>query len=252
MPKKRAPAVQPDWRKFREIEEKIGHAFADSRLLLRALTHVSYANERGQTNKHNERLEFLGDAVLSLCVSTELFKRFPQAREGRLTVMHDRLVCEQSLALRAREIGLGPAIRLGQGEACQNGSERPSLLADAFEALLAAVYLDGGLEAAARMVAKVFAEQWPRYAGAPKGKDPKSKVQEICQKTLCGLPVYELVQTEGRDHEKIFTVKLILPDGREFLGRDTSMKKAGQAAAASALQEILPAGSPLAGRPSMA
>ena len=252
MPKKNAPEAQPDWRKLREIEQKIGHAFADSRLLLRALTHVSYANERGQTNGHNERLEFLGDAVLGLCVATELFKRFPEAREGSLTVMRDKLVCEQSLDLRAREIGLGPVLRLGQGEAAQNGGERPALLADAFEAVLAAVYLDGGLEAASRMVAQAFAGQWPSYAGAPKGKNPKSMVQEICQQTLGGLPVYELVRTDGRDHEKIFTMKLILPDGREFLGRETSMKKAGQAAAASALQEILPAGSPLAGRPSMA
>lgn len=218
------------------MQERIGYEFADPTLLTLALTHSSHANERGGCD--NERLEFLGDGVLDLCVSSELYRRYPGAREGDLSRALDSLVCEAALADLALGLGLDRALILGKGEAENGGREKPSLLADAFEALLAAVYLDGGFAAASGVVARVYAGFWPDALAGTREKDPKSRLQELCHARFGELPVYTLIETSGPDHERVFRVKVTLPDGSEFSGQEKSAKKAGQVAAASALQNL--------------
>jgi ribonuclease-3 len=149
----------PAWE---ELERGLGYVFRDAGLLAAALTHSSFANEADGGGPHNERLEFLGDAVLSLCVSSELFARFPGAQEGDLTRLRSRLVNASSLAELARGIGLDRHLRLGRGEENQGGRTRDALLGDAFEAVLGAVYEDGGFASARELVRRLFAEQWPR------------------------------------------------------------------------------------------
>lgn len=217
------------------LEKKLGHYFKSPAILDQALTHTSWANEHTACDEHNERLEFLGDAVLELCVSDELFHRFPLAREGAMTEMRSRLVSEPVLAAISRSLGLDNLIRLGIGEERQDGRNKDSLLADAFEAVLAAVYEDGGFVECKKVIAEIYADLWPAQISPPKEKDPKSRLQEECQKRYRQLPVYTLFAANGPDHARVFNVKLALPDGREFAGTDSSAKKAGQAAAAAAL-----------------
>lgn len=222
----------------RELEQRLGHSFDRFALLELALTHSSWANEHGRENQHNQRLEFLGDAVLEFCVSAELYNRFPDAREGPLTEMRAALVSEPSLARLARELELEKALRLGNGEERQNGRNKDSLLADAFEAVLAAVYLDGGIAAAQEVVGKALAEHWPAGIKNSRERDPKSQLQEYCQKTFRLAPTYTLLGSSGPEHAKSFEVNLRLPDGSLYFGRESSCKKAEQAAAATALQRL--------------
>lgn len=222
----------------RELEQRLGYVFRRDEFLALALTHSSWANEHGRENQHNQRLEFLGDAVLEFCVSAELYNRFPDAREGPLTEMRASLVSEPSLARLAREMGLDRALRLGNGEERQNGRNKDSLLADAFEAVLAAVYMDGGMAAAQDVVGKVLAEYWPTGAHNPKERDPKSQLQEFCQKNFKLAPTYTLLGSSGPEHAKSFEVNLRLPDGSLFFGRESSCKKAEQAAAVAALRHL--------------
>lgn len=217
------------------IQANLGYSFRSPALLELALTHSSWANEHEQPAAHNQRLEFLGDAVLELCISDAIFHRFPEAREGSMTEMRAAMVSGRALAELALALGLDSALRLGRGEERQDGRRKESLLADAFEAVLAAVYEDGGFVAAYTVIEKVFAERWPRSAGVHKDKDPKTRLQEECQKRFRLTPVYSLVEASGPEHAKIFDVKLELPDGRVFTGREASAKKAEQVAAANAL-----------------
>lgn len=226
------------WLELNALQERLGHEFKDPSLLVTALTHTSWANEQEEPYQHNQRLEFLGDAVLELCVSSELYSRFPDAREGALTDMRGRLVCEPALAALACKLGLDNALRLGKGEERQEGRKKASLLSDVFEAVLGAVYLDAGFNAAREMVARIYADLWPRKIKKPKEKDPKSLLQEACQKMYKQTPIYILVGSSGPEHARIFDVRVTLPDGREFLGRETSAKKAEQVAAANALQDL--------------
>lgn len=227
---------------FRNIEEKIGYTFADKNLLTCALTHSSYANEHGGDAEHNERLEFLGDAVLELCVSTELFTMFQDAREGDLTRMRAKVVSQPFLTDLAREYGLDAALLLGRGEEGQGGRERPSLLSDAFEALLGAVYLDGGFAAAGAVVRSVFAGKWPAKKKGGPAKDCKSLLQEVTQQRYKERPVYTLVGSSGPEHAKVFTVRVTLPDNLEFTSDGPSLKRAEQLVAALALEHLLPEG----------
>lgn len=217
------------------VEEKLGYIFKNKELLALALTHTSWANEHGRENYHNQRLEFLGDAVLELCISDELYRRYPQAREGRMTEMRSNLVSEPFLADLARKLGLDHTIRLGKGEDRQFGRSKDSVLSDAFEAVLAAIYEDGGLKAAREIVAKIYKDLWPCAEREPKARDPKSSLQEICQKIYKSAPVYALLGTSGPEHAKIFEVKLTLPNGKEFVANESSCKKAEQSAAAKAI-----------------
>ncbi|MFU2209857.1 ribonuclease III [Solidesulfovibrio sp. C21] len=220
------------------LENALGHVFARPELLTTALTHSSYANERGEAAKHNERLEFLGDAVLELSVSEELFARFPESPEGELTLLRSQLVNESSLAAMALRLSLEDHILLGKGEENQGGRTRPSLLSDAFEAVIGALFLDGGYKAAKRFVDTTFAEVWPVRTVAPKTRDYKSRLQEYTQKVHKARPVYTLLGSEGPEHDKRFTVRLELPDGRTLKAVEKSVKKAEQMAARLALEKI--------------
>ena len=222
----------------REFERELGYTFRDVRRLLAALTHSSFANEAGDGSIHNERPEFLGDAVLSLCVSNELFFRFPNAREGELTRLRAQLVNASALAALAREIGLDRRLRLGKGEESQGGRSRDTLLGDALEAVLGAVFEDGGFEAALALVRRWFAGSWPEGPAREMRKDYKTRLQERIQKQCRDRPVYSLESDRGPEHAKVFEVRLVLPDGRDFTGRGSSVKKAEQAAAQNALHTL--------------
>ena len=217
------------------LERELNYFFRDAALLVAALTHSSFANEAGDSSRHNERLEFLGDAVLSLSVSSELFGRFSDAQEGDLTRLRSQLVNASFLADLARAIGLDRHLRLGRGEENQGGRQREALLADAFEALLGAVYKDGGFVPAQELVRRLFAEHWPRTPAGEIQKDFKTQLQEIIQQTYRERPLYTLHATRGPEHAKLFEVRLLLPDGRSFIAEGLSLKRAEQEAARNAL-----------------
>jgi ribonuclease-3 len=221
------------------VSAGLGHVFQDRGLLLDALTHRSYAHEKPQlAPRDNERLEFLGDAVAGLAVSTLLFHRFPEAPEGELTRRRADLVCEPSLAAIAGELGLGEALRLGRGEERSGGRTKPRLLASALEACLGAVQLDGGPQVADRVARDLFSE---RLDQAPPGaRDFKSKLQTQVQAAGGGTPQYRVVDTDGPDHERVFRVALELDGTVIGRGEGRSKLEAEQAAAAAALDR--PAG----------
>ena len=224
------------------LEEVFHHAFSQVKLLEEALTHSSFANEKGPEEPsgagHNERLEFLGDAVLELIVSEELFRRFPEASEGALTKLRAKLVSEPTLAGLARTLGLQHALKLGKGEEAQGGRERDALLADALEAVFAAVFLDGGFHAAQKSILAVFEGRWPTSAETPKVKDHKSKLQELTQERYGVRPVYHLTGSSGPEHAKVFHVTLTLPDGQTCQASGPSLKKTEQRAALAALETL--------------
>lgn len=222
-----------------QLQKGIHYRFKQVKLLEAALTHSSYANEQQNGAEHNERLEFLGDAVLELCISEELYKRFPNTREGDLTAMRSRLVNQDSLASLARKIGLPQAIVLGKGEESQGGRERDSLLSDAFEAVLGAIFLDGGFIAAEAAIALLFGDLWPQASGRVKNKDAKSRLQEVTQQLFKARPVYTLTGSEGPEHDKVFTVSLELPDGSVISTQGSSVKRAEQSAAQMALDKLV-------------
>jgi len=217
-----------------DLQECIHHRFGQVKFLATALTHSSYANEQ-EFSDDNERLEFLGDAVLELSISEEGFKRYPDAPEGQLTRIRSQLVKEKSLADLARKLKLDKYIRLGKGEELQGGRDRDALLADAFEAVLGAVFLDAGFEVAKKVVLGIFENEWPKEARLPENKDYKSRLQEVSQERFKDRPVYAMVDTHGPEHAKLFDVAVTLPSGEVFHGQGTSVKRAEQAAAQEAL-----------------
>ena len=214
------------------LQDRIGYRFRDPSLLERALTHSSYANECKQKTECNERMEFLGDAVLSIIVADHIFHKFHLA-EGDLTKIRASLVCEKSLYEFARKIDLGSELLLGHGEEQTGGRERPSVVSDAFEALIAAIYLDGGLEKAAQFVLP-FVEEDLCHEEAP-FVDYKTRLQEIIQKNPEERVEYVLVSAQGPDHDKKFVVEVHL--NSNVIGRGVSRSKKGaeQAAAQEAL-----------------
>ena len=220
---------------FAPLEASLQYTFRDKALLSTALTHSSWANENG-CDRHNERLEFLGDAVLEVHISQGLYERFPAEREGGMTRLRSRLVSEAKLAELARGLNLGHYLHLGRGEEAQGGRERPALLADAMEAVLGAVYLDGGHDEAARLVTRLYEGQWPDPASARKCKDYKTRLQEVTQARFRALPVYVPLASSGPEHAKVFEVRLELPDGRSFPASGGSLKRAEQEAARKALE----------------
>lgn len=226
---------------MRKFDERLGYVFSRRDLLEQALTHSSWVNEargEGSDRPHNERLEFLGDAVLELCVSHALFTRFPTVREGSLTRVRAGLVNTRILAELAREIGLDESLRLGRGEESQGGRDRAPLLADGVEAVLGAVYLDGGFAAASAFVERLYAGRWPKEAEKPRRKDYKTSLQEATQRlpeTQRGLPLYIPDGSEGPEHARIFAVIVELPDGRRYRATGVSRKGAEQEAARLAL-----------------
>ena len=222
--------------KLARLEAAINHRFASRRLLQHALTHRSYANERAGDVADNEVMEFLGDAVLGLVVSELLYRRSPELSEGKMSKLKAFLVSAEMLARRAEAIDLGSYLVLGRGEEKTAGRAKDSLLANAFEAVIAAVYLDAGLEAATDFVDRTI---WPQLgASVPEDhplSDYKSLLQERLQAQSGELPVYRVVAEQGPDHDKIFRVEVVV-DGEPLTeGEGRTKKAAEQEAAESAL-----------------
>ncbi|CCO23848.1 ribonuclease III [Maridesulfovibrio hydrothermalis] len=223
---------------FSRLQQGIHYRFSQVKHLATALTHSSWANEQAVPVEDNERLEFLGDAVLELCVTEELFKRFKDAHEGQLTKIRSKLVKEKSLAAIALELELNDFLLLGKGEEAQGGRTRSSLLADAMEAVIGAVFLDGGYPEAHSFILRIFDDKWPQTCKIESSKDFKSKLQEVTQAMFKERPTYVLTGTKGPEHEKVFMVRLNLPNGEIFESDGTSLKKAEQTAAARALEHL--------------
>ena len=217
-----------------KLEEIIDYRFKDKKLIYQALSHSSYANEKKLHGGSNERLEFLGDSVLSIVVSDYLYKNLDVA-EGELTKMRASLVCEKSLHVFAQQINLGEFLFLGKGEENTGGRERPSILADAFEALIAAIYLDGGIEPAAKHIMRFMPED-VHHPQKPAFSDFKTVLQEIVQKNPEEKVEYVLIGEEGPDHNKRFVVEVCLNSQVIGKGKGRSKKEAEQLAAKEALE----------------
>ncbi len=221
---------------LKELSQKISYEFSDLSLLAEALRHSSYAHEHAEQGLgSNERLEFLGDAVLELVVTEMLFQRFPRASEGSLSKARSSMVNEGYLADTARQLELGRYLRLGKGEESQGGRDKSSILADALEAVLAAVYLDGGLARVTRVLDRLLGEQAGRSLEVAPRKDYKTRLQEKVQEVLHLTPRYELLGTEGPDHDKTFHVAVLVNGRRLAQGSGRSKKEAQQNAAKNGL-----------------
>lgn len=215
---------------------KLGVIFTDTALLQQALTHTSYANEfKGELLPSNERLEFLGDAVLDLVIGEYLFRQFRDLPEGDLTKARAALVCEQTLSRRARELEIGEYLLLGKGEAASGGRDRISILADAFEAVIGAVYLDNGFDAASRFVLNHFADDLNAISRGEYSKDYKTLLQETAQRNGHNKIHYELIAENGPDHNKEFAVSVSVNERQLGVGSGKSKKEAEQNAAQQAL-----------------
>lgn len=219
------------------LEQKLGYAFSDRGLLQQALTHSSYANEHSGLHS-NERLEFLGDSVLGFCTARSIYEQYPEMPEGEMTRLRAELVCEASLHQVALHLGLSEHILLGRNEEGNGGRSRPSILADAVEAVIAAMSLDGGLTAANRFIQKqILAEglSGKRFVRS----DFKTLLQELLQKDGGAGPVYEIVAEAGPDHNKTFTARVSYPGGAAE-GTGKSKKEAERAAAQAAYSALNP------------
>lgn len=215
----------------------IGYNFKDKNLLKVALTHTSFSHERKEEVEHNERLEFLGDAVLELVISRHIFTRFGELSEGELTKLRASIVCEGSLAKKAREINIGENIRLGKGEELTGGRERDSILADAFEAIIGAIYIDSNdiLEVQDFILTKmedIIKEKRDTF----EMNDCKTYLQEIIQKDSTEPLKYEIINEEGPAHDKVFTVKVTHNNKELGIGQGKNKKDAEQAAAFKAIK----------------
>ena len=221
-----------------DFEEKLGYKFRDQALLDNALTHSSYANEHRREGKtSNERLEFLGDAILGLVVAEHLYRTHPDKPEGELTKLRAELVCEKSLAEVASRLELGEELRLGHGESHGGGSHRPSMLADAVEAVLAAAYLDGGMEIPEGIIARFILGKEPTVSG---NQDYKTRFQELVQRNRDQVISYALTGESGPDHHKTFTVEVSLNGAVVGTGTGSSKKRAEQDAAREAIARLFP------------
>ncbi|MCK9478362.1 MAG: ribonuclease III [Firmicutes bacterium] len=223
---------------MQRLMKKIGYVFTDERLLTAALTHSSYSNENKKEGKSYERLEFLGDSVLSFVVSSYIYNNFKSLPEGGLSKLRAALVCEKSLANCAKKLSLGKHLLLSKGEAATGGRERPSILADVFEAIIGAIYLDGGIEHAEKFIIENLSESIEKVkSGKEIYKDYKTVLQEQIQQKDSSLK-YNHVKEEGPEHSKIFTVE-VSSDG-EMLARASgrSKKDAEQNAAHRALKKM--------------
>ena len=235
-------ALQTYASSLERLEATVGYSFADKALLRRAMTHSSHSNETGERNHHllcNERLEFLGDSVLSIAVSRYLYATYPQEGEGVLTNMRKDVVCAEALARYARAIGIGDCLLLGKGEALTGGYDKENILADAFEALLAAIYLDAGDSAMAiidgfllPLVEKDLSELISKGIDG----DYKTPLQQLVQQTEGDVLEYVLISAEGPDHRKTFEVEVRVNSNPCGRGVGTSKRKAEQAAAKAALK----------------
>ncbi len=218
---------------MQELEKKIEYSYKNKDLLLQALTHSSYANEKESKHGSNERLEFLGDSVLGVITAEYFYKSFPSMPEGELTKLRSAAVCEKSLYGFAQQINLGDHLFLGKGELNTGGRQRPSILADAFEALIASIYLDGGMEEAQRFVLSFVKKMGKKKLSF---SDYKTTLQEVIQKNPEELLEYVLVGESGPDHNKSFEVEVHLNSNVIGKGKGKSKKIAEQQAAKEALE----------------
>jgi len=217
------------------LENKLGYKFTNSLLLAEALTHPSLAYETQRPRFDNQRLEFLGDAVIQLVLTEILYGMFPGFNEGKLTKLRARLVSGQALSRFATDIELGSYVMMGKGEEASGGRERTSTLADAFEAVMGAIYLDGGLEAAKASIKKVCSEVVAQVAESPEEKNPKGQLQEILQSIAKEGPEYHLLAESGPDHKKSFHVQVLWKGSVLGNGLGKSKKEAETMAASDAL-----------------
>ncbi|MEN8687569.1 MAG: ribonuclease III [Desulfuromonadales bacterium] len=228
--------VSGDGDLWRDLEKALGYSFRDKALLVNAMTHKSFANEYSPAAcPDNERLEFLGDAVLDLVVSEHLMDALPTSNEGELSRIRADVVAMSSLAGLARKLGLGPSLLLGKGEFGSGGREKPGLLADALEALFGAVFVDGGYEAAKSVLLPLVVPLL-RQASADAGQDYKSRLQEILQANRKELPVYRVTGTRGPDHDPVYLVEVLIGDRVYGSGEGRTKKTAEQNAAQATLQ----------------
>jgi ribonuclease III len=223
---------------FGELQERLGYRFRDIELLRLALTHPSVAHEQGASVQTNQRLEFLGDAVLQLVLTRELYDKFPAFDEGPLTKARAKLVNRRTLAEHGRELGLGPALIVSRGEELHGGRERPSALADAYEAVLGAIFLDGGFDAARKVILRHFHAAFGALTVIPILENPKGELQELLQSISTEAPQYNVVSASGPDHDRVF--ECTVHHGGEELarGRGKSKKAAESEAALAALKKL--------------
>jgi len=235
------PANEARTTEWASLEKALNYRFQDRSLLCEALTHRSFANEQQSGSlPDNERLEFLGDAVLDLVVGNILHEDFPSCNEGEMTRIRAEVVAEPSLAALSRNLGIGGALLLGRGEELSGGRDKASLIADAFEALLGAVFKDGGFEVVTAVIQPLFV---PLLQKAEKqaGLDYKSRLQELVQSRHRILPIYQLADASGPDHDKVYLVDVYVDDQVCGRGEGRTKKSAEQAAAMAALMELEPA-----------
>jgi len=217
------------------LEAKLGYRFKDRKLLENALTHSSYANENHSPMGSNERLEFLGDSILGMVTADHLYAEHPEEPEGDLTRTRAALVCEESLVEVAQTLDLGAYLRLGKGESAGGGRGRPSIRADAVEAVLAAVYLDGGLEEARKIIRRFILNKETEKSAS---RDYKTALQELVQRESGQVLAYRLAGESGPDHDKLFTVEVELNGAVVGSGRGRSKKEAEQMAAKAAIARL--------------
>ena len=221
-----------------EFQTRLGYKFRDEGLLRLALTHPSIAHEDNAPVPHNQRLEFLGDAVLQLVLTQELYEKFPEFDEGPLTKARARLVNRRALAERARALDLGAHLILSRGEEMHGGRERPSALADVFEALLGAIFLDGGFEAASKFILSEFGAAFGELGEFPGIENPKGELQELLQARSSKAPEYHVVSAVGPDHDRVFECT-VEHEGLELArGSGKSKKSAESNAALAALKKL--------------
>ena len=224
---------------IKDLEEAIGYRFRNISLLQNAVTHSSYANERWHNGLlSNERLEFLGDSILGMLVAEYLYRNFPNRPEGELTRMRADMVCEKTLAAAANQIGLGNHLLLGHGEEQTGGRRRSSILADAMESVIAASFLDGGLDAALSIIRRFILVEVP--VSSFRNEDFKTELQELVQKKKDQILTYTLLSESGPDHDKRFEVELKLNNEAVGRGIGSSKKRAEQMAAKNALEALFP------------
>jgi len=224
---------------IKSLEQKIEYSFKDKKKLLLALTHSSYANERkSEKLASNERLEFLGDAVLNIVTSDYIYNNYPSLPEGEMTKTRASIVCESSLMKCAVKINLGNYLLLGKGEELTGGRTRTSILSDAFEALIGAIYLDGGLEKAREFISTSMKDIYSSLESGELFSDFKTQFQEIIQKTSDQKIVYRILEEKGPDHNKVFVAQLSVGDMVYGTGEGRSKKEAEQNAAMEALEKL--------------
>jgi ribonuclease-3 len=221
---------------YKPLEKSIGYRFRRRRHLETALTHRSHRFERPDVGVDNQRMEFLGDAALSLVAAAYFYERFPDFEEGHLTRLRSSVSATESLAAIAREIGLGAYVRLGRGEQLSGGAERPTLLEDSLEAVIGAAYVDGGLKAVKKIFRRLFE---PRVSEVPRlHRNPKGDLQELCQRRWKHNPRYRVVREEGPAHQRRYVVEVRAGERLLATGEGASKREAESAAADAALAQV--------------